>query len=82
MAIENNQNPQGRFGAISCQFIANSAPLWIGTAFKLVATVNVLEQYVLSNPYGMVHFFLPLRGARQLCAPLTAQCGLAEQVYQ
>ena len=29
----------------------------------------------------MVHFFVPPRGLCQLCPPLAAHCGLAEQVY-
>ena len=45
-------------------------------------TVNVLEQYVLSNRYGVVHFFVPPRIAHQLCTPLAARCRLAEKVYQ
>ena len=32
--------------------------------------VNVLEQYILSDRYSMVHFFLLRPGARQLCALL------------
>ena len=48
----------------------------------MYSTVNVLEQYVLSNPYGMVHFFVLPRGEHQLCRLLAALCGLAEQVYQ
>ena len=37
--------------------------------------------YSLAAPYGMVHLFVPPRGARQLCVPLAARYGLAEQVY-
>ena len=41
-----------------------------------------IEQYVLSEPSEAVHLFVPPRGLRQLCAKLTAWCGLAEEVYQ
>ena len=41
-----------------------------------------MEQYVLSNPSEVVHLFVLLHGFRQLCPPLAAQCGLAEQVCQ
>ena len=41
-----------------------------------------IEQYVLSKPSEAVHLFVPPRGLRQLCAKLTAWCGLAEEVYQ
>ena len=47
-----------------------------------VVPVEGIEQYVLSNPSEVVHFFVPPRGSCQLCAPLAARCGLPEQVYQ
>ena len=43
-----------------------------------VVPVEGIEQYVLSNPSEVVHFFVPPRGSCQLCA----RCGLPEQVYQ
>ena len=39
-----------------------------------------IGQYVLSDPFVVVHFLLP-HGELQLCAPLAAQCQPAEQVY-
>ena len=46
-----------------------------------VVPVEGIEQYVLSNPSEVVHFFVPPRGSCHLCAPLAARCGLAEQMY-
>ena len=37
--------------------------------------------YTLSVAIALGHLFVPPRGARQLCVPLAARCGLAEQVY-
>ena len=40
-----------------------------------------IGQYVLSVAFLVVQLILPPRGARQLCEPLAAPCGLSEQVY-